>query len=89
MKIAARTWVIIGIVALILFLLANGGSRTMFRRYWEMHRLRLELEQLKKENALLRKEAYFLEEDSSYIERIARKELGLVSSGEVEYRFKK
>ena len=48
-----------------------------------------ELQQLKKENALLKKEIYLLEEDPSYIERIARKELGLISADEVEYRFQK
>ena len=47
------------------------------------------LEKLKKENVLLRREAYMLEKDPSYIEHAARRELGLVSEGEVEYRFKK
>ena len=61
----------------------------MIRRYWEIHNLKNEIAQLKKENSLLKQQIYLLEEDASYIERIARKELGLISSGEVEYRFEK
>jgi len=61
----------------------------MIRRYWEIHKLQNEIVQLKKENTLLKQQIYLLEEDTSYIERIARKELGLISAGEVEYRFEK
>lgn len=89
MKLPQRSGYIIGGIVLVLFLFGNSGFRKMIQRYWEIHRLRAELEQLKKENTLLRKEVYYLEQDSSYIERIARRELGLVSPGEVEYRFKK
>lgn len=71
-----------------LFVFGNDGFRKLIRRYWEIHTLKVEMVQMKKENALLRREIYFLEEDSSYIERIARKELGLLAVGEVEYRFK-
>ena len=84
-----RVVYIVGIVLVLLFLFGNAGARKLVRRYWEMNRLQAELEQLKRENALLQKETYLLEQDSSYIERIARKELGLISPGEVEYRFKK
>ena len=89
MKISNRTiYIVIGI-ALVSFLLGNPGSRRMFRRYWEIHKLKGMAELLKKENLLLRKEVYLLEKDQSYIERVARRELGRVSKGEVEYRFKK
>lgn len=88
MKLSAKTiYVIIGI-AVFAFLFANTGFRKMIRRYWEIHRLKFEIAELKRKNAVLRKEVYFLESDRSYIERIARKELGLISEGEVEYRFK-
>lgn len=89
MKVKSRTiFIIIGIVVFI-FLLLNGGSRTMMRRYWELHKLSDELAQLKKQNGLWRKEIYFLENDLSYIEYTARKDLGLNSPGEIEYRFKR
>lgn len=60
----------------------------MARRYWELSKLSAQLDQMKRENELLKKEIYLLKEDTSYIERIARRELGLISPGEVEYRFK-
>jgi|AGTN01.3.fsa_nt_gi Septum formation initiator len=89
MKLPQRSGYIIGGIVLVLFLFGNSGFRKMIQRYWEINRLEASLEQLKKENALLKREAYYLEHDPSYIERIARRELGLVSQGEVEYRFKK
>lgn len=61
----------------------------MIRRYWEIYELQNQVVELKKENTLLKQQIYLLEEDSSYIERIARKELGLISAGEIEYRFEK
>jgi cell division protein FtsB len=80
--------IIIGVLLLgILF--GNAGFRTMVRRYWELGKLEKELDTLRKENLLLKREVYYLEGDSSYIERIARRELGLISPGEIEYRFKK
>jgi cell division protein FtsB len=88
MRIPRRTGYIVGGVVLCLIIFGSGGFRAMVRRYWEIHTLELERERLKKENVLLQREIYYLEEDSSYIERIARKELGLLAPGEVEYRFK-
>jgi cell division protein FtsB len=88
MKLPRRAGYIVGGVVLALIIFGSDGFRKLFRRYWELHRLRTEIVQMKKENALLRREVYYLEEDTSYIERIARKELGLISPGEVEYRFK-
>ena len=70
-------------------LFGNEGFRKYIRRHWELRKLKSQLSHLKKENARLKREVYFLENDSSYIERIARKELGLIAPGEVEYRFKK
>jgi cell division protein FtsB len=78
---------IILLIALVFFLFGNSGFRKMIRRYWEMHRLKTRLTELVKENTVLKKEIYDLETNSSYIERMARKELGLISSDEVEYRF--
>jgi cell division protein FtsB len=81
-------YIVLGVIAL-LFLLANPGSRRLFRRYWELYKLNGELQQQKKANNLLKRDIYLLENDPAYIERIARKELGLIAPGEVEYRFKK
>ncbi|MGA2091080.1 MAG: septum formation initiator family protein [Endomicrobiales bacterium] len=76
-------------VAVPLVLCANAGFRTMIRRYWEIHTLKDEIGHLKRENMYLKREVYYLGYDASYIERMARRELGLVAPGEVEYRFKK
>jgi cell division protein FtsB len=88
MKFTRRNIVIIVGSLVLIWLLANEGFRTMIRRYWEIHRLNQELETLKKENISLRKEIYLLEGDQSYIEYIARRELGVISQGEVEFSFK-
>ena len=89
MKLSPKTvYVMLGAL-LLLFLFGNSGARKLVRRYWEIYRLKQELVQLKHQNVILKNEIYLLENDQSYIERIARKELGLVAPGEVEYRFKK
>lgn len=72
-----------------LFLFLNEGFRTVVRRYWELRKLSGKLEQMKKQNATWRREIYLLERDASYIEYTARKDLGLNSPGEIEFRFKK
>jgi cell division protein FtsB len=89
MKIHVRSAYFWGLVIVLVFLFGNGGFRKMIRRYWEIHKLQNQIAQLKKENELLKQQIYLLEEDTSYIERIARRELGLISAGEVEYRFEK
>jgi len=89
MKIPYRSAYFWGLAAVFIFLFANPGFRRMVGRYWDVNRLTAELGQLKNENALLKKEIYLLEEDPTYIERIARKELGLISQDEFEYRFDK
>ncbi|MCB4791182.1 MAG: septum formation initiator family protein [Elusimicrobia bacterium] len=81
-------YIIVGAI-IFLFLFGNAGSRKLVRRFWEIYKLKGELEQLKKENALLKKEIFLLQNDPSYVERITRKELGLIAPGEVEYRLKR
>jgi len=89
MKVSRNViYIVLGCIVF-LFLFGNAGSRRLVRRYFEIYKLKGELEQLKKENELLKKEVYLLQNDPLYIERIARKELGLIAPGEIEYRFKK
>ncbi len=89
MKFKPGKWFIVIAAGVIVVLLANNGARKIYQRYWELNTLGDQLRQAQKENVLLRKEIYFLENDPSYIEKMARRELGLVSKGEIEYRFKK
>jgi cell division protein FtsB len=41
----------------------------------------------KRQNEILKKRIYYLENEPSYIERMVRSELNVLSSGEIEYRF--
>ena len=50
--------------------------------------LKSEIEKVRKSNKKLTKEISALKNDPLYIERLARKELGLIRSGEVIYKLK-
>jgi len=75
------------LIVLALALLLNEGSRTVFVRYFEIRRLNASIERARHENALLRQRVYFLEHEPSFLERMVRAELGVISAGEIEYRF--
>jgi cell division protein FtsB len=79
---------IVLLALLLVILLFNKGARTLARRYFELRNLNNKTTLMQKENVYLKHEIYCLENDSSYVEYIARKELGLVSKGELEFRFK-
>lgn len=49
--------------------------------------LKSEIGNLKKENERLIREVYALKNDPSYIEKIAREDLGLVKPGEIVFEF--
>ena len=49
--------------------------------------LQKEIQRLEQENSQLRQETRLLKEDSLYIERVARKKLGVAREGEVIYHF--
>ncbi len=61
----------------------------MIRKYQEIDRLKKERFEIERKNAKLKREIYLLEQGGTYIENIARRELGVISKDEVEYRFKK
>ena len=48
--------------------------------------LKTKIQELERENAEIRVEIYKLEEDPLYIEKLARKELGMMRPGETIYR---
>ena len=77
----------IGIVLLALILLGNGGMRSAIRQRIELSKLQKKLEKTETENRELRKQIYCLENNPSYIERAARKQLGLIQPGETKYKF--
>lgn len=83
-----RIKIIAAIVALIfLFLFANQGFRKMMHNRRELKRLKTEISTLQDQNIILKKELALAKHDLPYLERIARKELGLIQPGEIEYRF--
>ncbi len=82
------------LLTLVLFLIL--GSVAFFGERGILHLLRLKKElvrikeentQMEKENQTLKEEVRRLKQEKSYIEEIARKELGLVKEGEILYRF--
>jgi cell division protein FtsB len=77
---------IIAIPAL-LVLTFNEGSRTLVRRFFEQNKLKKDIENARAENDLLKNRIYYLENEPSYLERMVRSELKVVSTGEIEYRF--
>ncbi len=75
------------IAAIVLFLFANRGFRNLVRNYLELSRLRKQRSSLEQEKVSIKKELDLLKNENGYIEKAARKELGLRKPGEIEYRF--
>jgi len=85
-----KKWLFI-VVGSILFaiLLFNSTSRKIVSIYLESRHMSSEIERLTTENQLLRNELEVASKDSDYQEFLARKELDLISNGEVQYYFGK
>ena len=77
------------LIALLFFFLAfgNRGLVDMYNLKKEVARLQQKNHELEKENDRLRRNMYRLKEDLAYLESVARKELGMVSPGELIYDF--
>ena len=83
-----RFQVMVAVILLIfLFLFANQGFRKMMYNRRELKKLEAEIKKLKQQQTLLLKELALAKHDLPYLERIARKDLGLIQPGEIEYRF--
>lgn len=65
----------------------NQGFRGLARNWLELRRLRHEIAALKSEQGRLAERMRLLNEGDSALERVARKELGYIKPGEIEYRF--
>lgn len=90
LRITNRTYLIpVVCLAFILFFTVF-GERGILRIYeikQEKQRIDGTVDLLRTENDKLRSEIALLRNDRSYLERIARKELGLVKPNEVIYQF--
>ena len=79
-------WLIIGLCALGLFL-SSEGTRSYWKRKRYLKELQTRLENLRTSNKNLALEVERFKSDPRAIEQVARRELGLIQPGEIEYRF--
>ncbi len=83
-----KKWIYSGIaVAVAALLLGNKGFRTVVKNTLLLRRLHRELAAETREEERLQKSIAAVETDDRALEKAARKELGYVKPGEVEYRF--
>src|SRR3989339_307911 len=76
-----------GIIILILVLFGNSGMRSVIIRKIELSKLNKQLAELESQNRELRKRLYSFENNPAFLEREARKQLGLIQPGEIKYKF--
>ncbi len=73
--------------ALLAIFFGNGGFRSLTRNWLELRRLNREIIALKREEQELDVRLKALRSGDGPIERLARRELGYIKKGEIEYRF--
>ncbi len=78
-------WIAVTLAILVLF--GNDGMRSIIIRRLELTKLNKKLEDIETENRDLRIKLYNFENNPAYIEREARKKLGLIQPGEIKYKF--
>ena len=89
-RITGRTWLIpAACLAFILFFTVFGerGLLRIYEMKQEKQRIDVKVADLKLENQKLRLSIEALQSDRHHLERIARKELGLVRPNEIIYQF--
>jgi cell division protein FtsB len=65
----------------------NAGFRSLVSNWLELRRLRGELARLEREEKELDSQLKSLRSGEGPVERLARRELGYIKKGEIEYRF--
>ncbi len=86
-KIFKNRVVLFLVICFFLFLFGNSKFRRVVIGYIRVNKMKKELVKLEEENERLKQQLNIVKEDPFYIEEIARKELGLLKPGEIEYRF--
>ena len=74
-------------VLAIILLLVNKTTIKLFHRFIEYHKLKADLQILNIENNNYKENLSQLEKDPTYIQKIAKAELGVIGEGEVLYIF--
>ena len=80
----ARLAVALGLLAVFF---GNQGFRSLVRNYLELRGLKQEIAALETEEKRSAERLKLLRSGDSSVERLARRELGYVRKGEIEYRF--
>jgi len=73
--------------ALLVVFFGNGGFRSLTRNWLELRRLNQEIVALKRDEQDLDGRLKALRSGDGPVERLARRELGYIKKGEIEYRF--
>ncbi|MBI4397313.1 MAG: septum formation initiator family protein [Elusimicrobia bacterium] len=79
-------WIGLGLLALGVFI-SNEGVRSYFSRRREFHQVRKKLEEAQSRLAQKQDLLARSKNDDAFLEREARRSLGLVRGDEIEYRF--
>lgn len=88
-KLPRPPWWMVGLVLVLLgfALFGDKGVINTLRMLEYKASLKEKIEQLEADNAELRREIHALRNDHSYLEALARKELGMVKEDELIYQF--
>ena len=78
---------IVAVAAVTGFFLSSDGVRNFWQRKHHLQKLEEKLEQMRRENTNLASEIHRIKTDPRVMEQYARRELGLIQPGEIEYRF--
>ncbi|MBI4677575.1 MAG: septum formation initiator family protein [Elusimicrobia bacterium] len=87
-RFVQRHWarLLLSVFLLVVFF-GNQGFRSLVRNWLELRHLRAEIASLEREQERLTRRLRSAKTDSAALERMARRELGFVKPGEIEYRF--
>lgn len=88
LKLLRKDWLwTLGAAAVLAVLFLNRGMRRLVAHALELARLERQVQSLEKEERDLRSSIAAAGSDDRALERAARRELGYVKPGEIEYRF--
>ncbi len=88
LEAARDNWPRLALTAvLVVVFFGNGGFRSLVSNYLEMRRLNHELADLRRQEQAESSRLATLKSGDASLERLARRELGFIKKGEIEYRF--